>query len=224
MIQATPIQNTLGLSEDSPFNFPDVPLSFADFTLESAESLLGLTSQPADLFSKLAPLAPPAWLVDSLVRGRRHVMVGEKARSEFLVVPVLMAGEELFEGQISLYSGARLDVDPDQGLVGECDFILAAGPAVPKLSAPLLTIVEAKKNNIEVGIGQCVAQMVAAQLFNQRHNKPHRVIYGCVTTGELWQFLCLEDQLVKIDNNRLFIGNVGEILAVLMEILTRLKP
>lgn len=223
MIQATPIQATLGLTDDSLIEFPEVPMSYADFTLESAESILGLTSRPESLFAGVSPVAPPAWLLDSLARGKRHVMVGEKARSEFLVVPVLMASEELCES-ISLYSGARLDVNPDQGLVGECDFILAAGPAVPKLSAPLLTIVEAKKNNIEAGIGQCVAQMVAAQIFNQRHKKPHRTVYGCVTTGELWQFLCLDENVVKIDSNRLFIGNVSEILAVLLEIVARLKP
>ena len=198
-------------------------MSYADFTLESAELILGLTSQPYALFPAVSAIAPPAWLVDSLARGKQHVMVGEKARSEFLVVPVLMASEELCDGPISLYSGARLDVNPEQGLVGECDFILAAGPAVPRLPAPLITIVEAKKNNIESGIGQCVAQMVAAQRFNQSHGKAHRFVYGCVTTGELWQFLCLEDQSVKIDTNRLFIGNVGEILAVMLEIFTRLK-
>ena len=216
------IQATLGLSEDSTTVFPEVPMSYSDFSLESAESILGVSSEPMDLFPNVTPLVPPGWLVDSLARGQRHVMVGEKARSEFLVVPVLMASEELCGGRISLYSGSRLDVNPELGLTGECDFILAAGPAVPRLPTPLVTIVEAKKNNIEEGIGQCVAQMVAAQLFNQRHNKPHKVIYGCVTTGELWQFLRLDDQQVGIDTKRLFIGNVGEILAVLMKIFERL--
>lgn len=215
------LQAVLGSTDDLPRVFPEIPMSYSDFSLDSAESILGLESRPEDLFPEIDAITPPTWLIDSLARGRRHVMVGEKARSEFLVVPVLMASEELSGGVVSLYSGQRLDVSPERGLIGECDFILAAGPAVPKLHAPLLTIVEAKKNDIESGIGQCVAQMAAAQLFNQRHNLPDSIVFGCVTTGELWQFLRLERDQVGIDRNRLFIGNVGEILAVLNTIIDR---
>jgi hypothetical protein len=116
-----------------------------------------------------------------------------------------------------------LDVDPEQGLVGECDFILAATPPVPLLRAPLVTIVEAKKNDIENDIGQCAAQMVAARIFNDRSGKASARMFGCVTTGEAWQFLRLEAQLVLIDTNRLYIDNVGKILAVFDDIFA-LEP
>jgi hypothetical protein len=215
------LQAVLGSAVDLPRVFPEVPMSYSDFTLDTAESILGLSSQFVDLFPKIEPVTPPQWLVESLVRGQRHVMVGEKARSEFLVVPVLMASEEICEGAVSLYSGQRLDVSPERGLIGECDFILAAGPAVPKLQAPLITVVEAKKSDIESGLGQCVAQMAAAQLFNLRHDQLDSVVFGCVTTGELWQFLRLERDQVGIDRTKRFIGNVGEILAVLNTIIGR---
>ncbi len=38
--------------------------------------------------------------------------------------------------------------------------------------------------------------MVAAQIFNQ---KPDRIIYGCVTNGELWKFLKLQETDLIID-------------------------
>lgn len=215
------IQAVLGSADDLPRIHPEVPMSYSEYNLDTAESLLGLDSKPVHLFPELEPISPPAWLIDSLARGGRHVLVGEKARSEFLVVPVLMASEEICGGAVSLYSGQRLDISPELGLVGECDFIIAAGPAVPKLHALLLTIVEAKKNDIESGIGQCVAQMAAARVFNQRHEKPNSIVFGCVTTGELWQFLRLEQNQVGIDRKRYFIGNVGEILAVLNSIIVQ---
>jgi hypothetical protein len=120
---------------------------------------------------------------------------------------------------LAIYSGQRLDVDPARGLQGECDFILALSPPVPRLRAPLVTIVEAKKNDIEAGLGQCIAQMVAARLFNERagHALPHE--FGCVTTGEAWQFLRLDGDIVVIDRTRYYINVVGEILAALQAIL-----
>ena len=73
-----------------------------------------------------------------LDRGLRQILLSEKARSEFIVVPILLACQEMSAGALAIYSGQRLDVDSDQGLVGECDFILSAVPPVPALRAPLV--------------------------------------------------------------------------------------
>lgn len=197
-------------------------MPFTDFTLDSAEAAFGLTTQPGDLFPALRPLAVPPWLLDVLERGRQvAALVSEKARSEFLVVPLLIAARDLAPGALSIYSGQRLDVDPARGLSGECDYILALTPPIPRLKAPLVTVLEAKKGDVEAGLGQCVAQMVAARLFNERSGEPLRPLFGCVTTGEVWQFLSLDASAVTIDRGRLFIDNVGGILAVLQAIITR---
>src|SRR5437016_6220807 len=131
-------------------------MAYKDFTLESAEGAFGLVAQPGDLFPGLGPAPVPDWLRDLLQRGQRAAaLVSEKARSEFLVVPVLLAAQEFAAGAVAIYSGQRLDVDPERGLVGECDYILALTPPVPRLRAPLVTILEAKKGDIEAGLGQC---------------------------------------------------------------------
>lgn len=195
-------------------------MAYTEFTLETVDRILGVAPQPADLFPGLIPLPVPDWLRDGLARGMQMSMVSEKARSEFIVVPILLASRELSRNAIAIYSGQRLDVSPDQGLVGECDFILAATPPVPILRAPLVTIVEAKKNDVEGGLGQCVAQMVGARLFNEKAGKT-APIYGCVTTGETWQFLRLEPTAVSIDRARYYIDNVGAILAVLQAIIAK---
>ena len=196
-------------------------MAYADFTLESVEAAFGLTAQRGDLFPGLLPVAVPSWLRDLLVRGQQAAaLVSEKARSEILVVPILIAVHDLTPGPLSIYSGQRLDVDPARGLSGECDFILARTPAVPRLKAPLVTLLEAKKGDVEAGLGQCVAQMVAARLFNERAGEPVRPLFGCVTTGDDWQFLRLEDSAVTIHSARLYIDNVGGILAALQAIIT----
>jgi hypothetical protein len=191
-------------------------MAYTDFTLESAEAELGVISRPGVLFPGLRPVPVPAWLRDYLGRGMRLALVSEKARSEFIVAPILLAVRELSGERVAILSGQRLDVDPSRRLLGECDFILALSDPLPRLRAPLLMVVEAKKNDIEAGLGQCVAQMVAAQLYNERSGQPLPAVYGCVTTGEDWQFLRLAGAAVTIDPGRLYIDNVGGILAALL--------
>ena len=190
-------------------------MAFTDFTLETIETELGVTPRPGMVFPALPEAPVPAWLTAGLARGMELALVSEKARSEFIVAPVLLGVRELSGGRISILSGQRLDVDPGRRLLGECDFILALSEPLPRLRAPLVTIVEAKKNDIDAGLGQCIAQMVAAQLFNERAGRKG-VVFGCVTTGEDWQFLRLDGQAVMIDTTRRYINDVGSILAAFL--------
>jgi hypothetical protein len=190
-------------------------MAYTDFTLESAETELGVTVRPGVLFPELQPVPIPLWLRELLARGMKLALVSEKARSEFIVAPILLAVRELSGERIAILSGQRLDVDPGRRLQGECDFILALSEPVPRLRAPLLMVMEAKKNDIDAGLGQCVAQMVAAQLYNERSGRSPEAIYGCVTTGEDWQFLRLVGTALTLDQRRLYIDNVGGILAAL---------
>jgi hypothetical protein len=194
-------------------------MPYTDFTLDTITTTLGVSVEPADLFPTLPPCPVPQWLRELLDRGIRQVLLSEKARSEFIVVPILLACEELGRGPISIYSGQRLDVDPGRGLIGECDFILSAASSLPALRAPLMIIVEAKKHDIEGGVWQCLAQMVGARIFNERAGRASAPVYGCVTNGEAWQFLRLAEQVAEIDVRRYYINDVGEILSVFRKIL-----
>ena len=148
----------------------------------------------------------PGWLADSLGRGMRLALVSEKARSEFIVAPILLAVREAAGDRVAILSGQRLDVNADRSLSGECDFLLARSEPVPRLRAPLMAVVGG-------GLGQCVAQMVAAQLYNERAGEPPTTVYGCVTTGEGWQFLGLTGTAVTLHRPRLYIDDVGAVLA-----------
>lgn len=85
---------------------------------------------------------------------------------------------------LGVYSGQNLEADSERGLSGECDFLLGQGPAFLGLRSPLLAVVEAKRNDIDIGLGQCVAQMVGIQSFNQSQAK--RVLWSiCRTCSNL---------------------------------------
>ena len=193
-------------------------MAFSEFTLDSAVRALGVTVSEADLFPNLIPANTPSWLPELLARGTRLALISEKSRSEFIVVTILLAAKELCGGRLAIFSGQRLDVDAARGQTGECDFILALGPSVPPLLAPIAAIVQAKKNDVEAGLGQCIAQMVAAQDFNAP-DRSNTTIHGCVTTGEAWQFLRLIGNTVQLDGRRIYLDNVAGILGAISAIV-----
>jgi hypothetical protein len=194
-------------------------MSYSDFTLQEVARSLGVTTAEADLLPGASPAKVPSWLPATLARGTRLAFVSEKARSEFIVAPILLAARELSGDQIAIFSGERLDVDPGRGLVGETDFILAVCPPVMPLRAPIAVIVEAKKNDIEGGLGQCVAQMIAARLFNEAEGRTGTPLYGCVTTGKEWQFLQLNASVALLDRTSCFLDNLPGILGALQAIV-----
>jgi hypothetical protein len=83
------------------------------------------------------------------------------------------------------------------------------------VEAPVIMLVEAKKGELDVGLGQGIAEMVAAQLFNQTQGKPIETVYGCVTSGKLWQFLKIKGKDVAIDVNEYQVTPVEKILGAL---------
>ena len=195
-------------------------MGYGDFTFDSLLAQFDLRVVQAPLFVPVPCVEPSPWLSDTLRKGRSSAFYSEKSRSEFIVAPVLLTCQEMFQSECCLYSGIRLDVEPDKGLKGECDFILAKTPPTPALRAPLLVIVEAKKNDIEEGLAQCAAQMVAARLFNERHKELLSEMYGCVTTGEAWQFLRLREQELLVDADRYYLTDVSAVLGILVAVMT----
>lgn len=150
-------------------------------------------------------------------------LLTEKARSELLIAPLLLAAREVAQRSFAIFSGQRLDVDPGKGLAGECDFILSRQDAVPVVRAPVMIVLEAKRGDVEGGVGQCIAQMVGARTFNERSGHPARV-FGCVTTGEDWQFLRLDDSIAGYDTTRRYINDLGGLLAVFRAIADLGQP
>jgi hypothetical protein len=143
----------------------------------------------------------------------------EKARSEMIIAPILMEVVHLAKGPVSLFSGISFDVDKDQGLNGACDFLVTRSPERFFVSHPVIAIVEAKKEDIAGGIGQCVAAMVAARIFNEREGNPSQV-YGAVTTGSIWRFLKLDGTQVFIDRPEYYLDQVGKIMGILLSFVS----
>ncbi|MEB3355168.1 MAG: hypothetical protein VKK04_00370 [Synechococcales bacterium] len=185
-----------------------------------ARDAFGLTlAESRDLFATVTPIAPSDTLTTVLADyiPLATAIATEKARSEFLIAPILAEVRRQLNNQISLFSGSEFSVAPDQGLQGFCDYIISASREQLLITAPVMIIVEAKREDIIGGLGQCIAAMVAAQLFNQQEGNAAGKIYGAVTTGTNWKFLILEDKTVSVDRVEYFINQLDRILGILME-------
>lgn len=197
-------------------------MAYSSFTLSKVKADFGIiTHETQDLFVEIVPIQPSALL--SLVFKDQLPLAGaintEKARSELVVMPILIEVRRLLSNQISVFSGSSFEVDPAQGLEGRCDFILSRSPEQYYIASPVLTIVEAKNESIPSGLGQCIATMIAARIFNQREGNPIDSIYGAVTTGTDWKFLKLEGQTAFIDISDYYIKEIDKILGILVSTL-----
>ena len=114
-----------------------------------------------------------------------------------------------------MFSGVELNVDKERELNGFCDFIISNSSEQLMLNSPVIAIVEAKNENIIGGLGQCIAEMVAADIFNVQEKNKIEKVYGAVTSGTAWQFLRLKDSHAEIDLKEYFIDNPGKIIGIL---------
>jgi hypothetical protein len=141
-------------------------------------------------------------------------LFNEKARSEFLITPVLKEVWKNNIQRIMLFSGANLDYDKSVGLNGVCDFLIQKGAFSIGVRYPIICLVEAKNQNIGSGIAQCIAEMYAAQQLNKQHDLNIPFVYGVITDGQDWYFLRLEGKQAQIDSTRYDISNIDQILGV----------
>jgi hypothetical protein len=194
-------------------------MAYSDFTtLTKVREAFGLTIEESiDLFTNAPEVVPSSYLQTTL---NENVFLAtaintEKARAELIIAPVLLEVRRKFNFQIGFFSGSEFNVDVQAGLSGYCDYILTASKESYEIRTPVVTLVEAKNESIKSGLGQCIAEMVAAQLFNQRNGEAIACIYGAVTTGTDWKFLKLTDKTIWIDKRDYFINEVSQILGIL---------
>ena len=169
------------------------------------------------------PIAPSEFLTEALKRYTplATAINTEKARSEYLIAPIL-SEIVILNPQASLFSGKSFMADPSIGLNGFVDFLLTANPDKLVIKAPIVTVIEAKNENINDGLAQCIATMYAAFLVNRRDPKiDAKTVYGSVTTGQVWRFLALTPNLeVLIDLKDRYLTPINELLGLLSAFIT----
>ncbi|NEO32158.1 MAG: hypothetical protein F6K36_17340 [Symploca sp. SIO3C6] len=193
-------------------------MSYSEFSLDKVVKTFDLTlAAKVKMFLDTPELECSDQLIETLDYNIPLALASntEKSRSEMIITPILIELRKQLEQSISLFSGVEFNVEPAQGLNGNCDFLISLSPELLLVTAPVVVIVEAKKENLNAGFGQCIAEMLAAKIFNEREGNKIKAIYGTVTTGSIWKFLKLEQQTIEIDLGEYFLNNVNKILGIL---------
>lgn len=196
-------------------------MAYGDFTLDDVRDRFGLELRSVPtLFPDVPPVEPSDWLKTVLDRlGPIATAIStEKARSEWLIAPIIGEVRLRFQDRLSVFSGVEFNVDEERGLRGYCDFIVARSPVQHLLTAPVVMVAEAKNGVIANGYGQAAAGMVAARMFNERKGRPISPVYGAVSTGDIWAFLQLEGNVLSLELHEYTIADVARILGILSRI------
>jgi hypothetical protein len=91
-------------------------MGYSNFTLSKVKSDFGIvTDETQDLFVDTTPIDPSDLL--ALILKDRLPLAGaintEKARSELVIMPILMEVRRILGNQISIFSGSSFEVDPN---------------------------------------------------------------------------------------------------------------
>jgi hypothetical protein len=194
-------------------------MPYSQFTsISDTLKTLGLTLKEKKFFpDDMKPIEPSETIAAYLELMIPPSRIGsEKNRSEGIITPILAEARRIqavCERPISIFSGEDFNVEPSLGLNGVCDFLICRSPLMSIITAPVVAIVEAKKHDLDAGVAQCMAEMVAASTFNERSGEKIAIVYGIVTTAINWRFLELDGCYLTYDISTYNLEPISDILA-----------
>lgn len=197
-------------------------MSYSDFSIDEVKTRFQLRiAEAQEYFADIPPVSVSDFLIQMLAENIPLAVAisTEKARSELIIIPVLLEVRRQVLRRISLFSGVEFTVDQSRGLNGVCDYLLSLSPEQLTIEVPVVAVVEAKNDNLKSGLGQCMAEMFAACLFNQQKGRAIPRVYGVVTTGSLWKFLRLEGDVVSLDLREYPISELQRVVGILVSMV-----
>ena len=197
-------------------------MAYSDFTLSDIkEKFQIVTEEQVDIFPNIEAEKISDYLNGTLKENIPLALAihTEKARSEMIVTPILIEIRKILNHRISLFSGVEFNVDKEKGLNGICDYLISLSKEQLYVTSPIISVVEAKNDNIKSGLAQCSAEMIASQIFNEQKQDRIDTIYGIVTTGSIWKFLKLDGKTLYIDIKEYYLEQLGKIMGIMLHII-----
>jgi hypothetical protein len=163
--------------------------------------------------SKLTPwvieaeaVASSGFFKQRLQKLQRFDLRASEESKKLLIDAILEEGIEGFS-RLKIWKGANLETETMGGYV---DYLVAEDRDY--LYAPFFCVMEAKKDDFEQGLAQCLVEMAACQWSNHQIGREISV-FGIVTNGEGWKFYRLvlagtveETDLYSIQNIEAVLG------------------
>ena len=148
------------------------------------------------------------------------IFASEAARCEIIIFPILREVYKAYSLKLALWVQKPISFDSE--LTGTPDYVISKKSEYGKLflEPPILTVVEAKKNDFEQSWGQCLAELIAAQKLNDKVDFP---IYGIVTDGKTWEFGQLEHKIFTKNIKSFTIDSLANLFGALHFIFNKIN-
>ena len=162
-------------------------MAFSDFKkISEVQEQFRIKYMTSDFFKVEAANPPEQFLQEFRFTIQNiNVFSSEASRCEAIIFPILREVYKAYADNYALW--IREPIIYDEILSGTPDYLIATKSelGMTVVGAPLIMLVEAKKNDFEQGWAQCLAELVAAQKINADSDVP---VYGIVSDGTFWQF------------------------------------
>lgn len=192
-------------------------MAYSDFEhFDQINQDLGIAIEAGnELYRHIEPIELTPWFVETMKMAyTKAIRINtESSRQSLIVDNVLLELNRHVE--ISFFLENTFNVDAEKGLTGNPDGIISKSDNQLYITSPVVVLVEAKKSDLGSGLPQCIAEMEAARIFNERKGRPISPIYGVVTDGVLWQFLSLQNGTAIIDSYFYNFDDGGKIVGIL---------
>ncbi len=162
-------------------------MAFSDFkTIAEVQEKFNIKYTYNDFF-KAEEREPSEQFLKELDFNQQHIdlFTSEGSRCEIVIFPII---REIYKDYAEKYGlWVKKSITYDETLNGTPDYLIATKSelGITVVGTPLVMLAEAKKNDFEMGWGQCLAELIAAQKINDDPGFP---VHGIVTDGVLWQF------------------------------------
>ncbi|NJM48804.1 MAG: hypothetical protein HC860_23720 [Alkalinema sp. RU_4_3] len=181
---------------------------FSKFSLDDAYRALQIRRLfPWNLQAK--PIAPSEVFQTYLKRIQQNFDLTRSEDSKKLVVDLLFIEAIEPFPNLKVWKGARLESDIAKGAA---DYLITENMGY--IASPMLCVVEAKKDDFEQGLAQCLIEMQACQWNNQKAGRSIDIL-GIVTNGDSWQFYKLTAANQVYETPRHDLINLPMILGIL---------
>lgn len=181
--------------------------SFSSFRYRDAFKEIGITQLNS---WKIDFASTPAsdFFQQHLERLRCFDLGSSEEAKKLLIDAFLVEALQNFK-RLKAWKGVALE---SETMIGAADYLIAEHRAY--LEAPLLCVVEAKKDDFEQGAAQCLVEMKACRWINQQLEMAIDIL-GIVTNGETWKFYKLTIENEAFESQPYAIGDIEAVLGVL---------
>ena len=160
-------------------------------------------------------IVPSEVLTINLKRAERQVNTGSNEWEQRLFMELIFL-ESLENHNLRMWQEKQIDAG-EAPFRGKADFVFTHYQAAFK--QPYIVLSEAKKDDFEQGLGQCLMAMEAARRLHERQG--HRFeLYGIVSSGKIWEFGKYSTEKCFYKTDAYTFGQLSLILGILNQIFT----